>query len=138
MSAERPTCASCVHYQNGINDTRKGRCRIRAPHGRDGWPLVEVTDWCGEHKPTLAAGHTHFADDKLPLWPTDDKRCSVTWEGEPFVLDFNMFAGIVFVFRGVPSREPWHRVAIDRNDYIFDADRHMSRAVSMIRERGAR
>lgn len=58
--AETPTCATCRFFDppDPLSDlpARRGFCRINAPTvnvaasgSRTAWPLVERTDWCGEH-----------------------------------------------------------------------------------------
>lgn len=46
MSAERPTCKSCIYWDGGY-------CRKQSPKQKDGeaaWPYSQPTDWCGEHQ----------------------------------------------------------------------------------------
>jgi len=46
MSAERPTCKSCIYWDGGY-------CRSQSPKQKDGeaaWPYSQPTDWCGEHQ----------------------------------------------------------------------------------------
>lgn len=55
MSAERPTCKSCIYWDNS---GESGYCRVEAPaihsdreHYREGaWPYTQSTDWCGKHQ----------------------------------------------------------------------------------------
>jgi hypothetical protein len=57
---ETPTCATCRFFDapDPLADrpAMRGFCRINAPHvqaaaggSRIPWPIVERTDWCGEH-----------------------------------------------------------------------------------------
>ena len=52
-------CQECQHFKSGPNSS--GQCRRNPPvfkktgdeeanQFRGYWPLVEITEWCGEHK----------------------------------------------------------------------------------------
>ncbi len=42
-------CRTCMWYvQKGMGDI--GRCRRHAP-SMSGYPVVYISDWCGDHKP---------------------------------------------------------------------------------------
>ena len=48
-------CRTCMWFVVKTGETlggvpEKGRCRKRCPVVREGWPVVFVSDWCGDHK----------------------------------------------------------------------------------------
>lgn len=51
--AEGMKCHSCMWYvakaDSPENELERGRCRRRAPT-MNGYPVVFVNDWCGDHK----------------------------------------------------------------------------------------
>jgi hypothetical protein len=54
MTARTETCSTCVFMRMrkviAHSDLEATVCCIRAPV--DGFPYVELDDWCGEHQPT--------------------------------------------------------------------------------------
>lgn len=40
-------CKGCMYFVNKTNTV--GRCRKHAPT-LNGWPVVMINDWCGDHK----------------------------------------------------------------------------------------
>lgn len=53
--SENMRCRTCMHFvekPSSFNPTAAptlGRCRRHAPT-MEGWPVVFVKDWCGDHK----------------------------------------------------------------------------------------
>jgi len=49
--SQKMRCATCIYYvkKKGTDATEIGRCRRRAPT-LNGWPVMFVSDWCGDHK----------------------------------------------------------------------------------------
>ena len=48
------TCKECKFFDAEANQAN-GKCRVRAPivtsNGGSHFPVVAMTDWCGEHQP---------------------------------------------------------------------------------------
>jgi len=50
--SEGMKCKTCMWFAQKVNmtgDSEIGRCRRHAPT-MNGYPVVFVTDWCGDHK----------------------------------------------------------------------------------------
>lgn len=47
--SERMKCRTCMWFVHKVEGTVIGRCRRHAPT-MSGYPVVTVTDWCGDHK----------------------------------------------------------------------------------------
>ena len=73
-------CRTCMHFAPKTPAEGDiiviGRCRRRAPT-LDGWPVMYLTDWCGDHKldetrvaPVVAASDGEFAADAAPGFAT--------------------------------------------------------------------
>lgn len=46
-------CATCIHFVDKDpieGETVLGRCRRHAPVVQEGYPVVFLNDWCGDHK----------------------------------------------------------------------------------------
>lgn len=50
MSRDNPraTCATCAYARRHPQTDTVG-CHAKPPHPGRGWPLVLLTDWCGQH-----------------------------------------------------------------------------------------
>lgn len=42
-------CSTCMWFVAKVPSTIIGRCRRHAP-SMNGYPVVYITDWCGDHK----------------------------------------------------------------------------------------
>jgi len=45
-------CSTCMFFTpkaNSSGEIELGRCRRHAPT-MNGWPVMKLTDWCGDHK----------------------------------------------------------------------------------------
>ena len=45
-------CSTCMYFtskENRIGEIELGRCRRHSPT-MSGWPVMKLTDWCGDHK----------------------------------------------------------------------------------------
>ncbi len=61
-------CQTCMYFVPKADEgevVQIGRCRKHAPT-LDGWPVMMVDDWCGDHKL-----------DKDRMISTEDNSCSV-------------------------------------------------------------
>ena len=47
LRSQKMKCATCMWYVQKSKEI--GRCRRRAPT-MSGYPVVYLTDWCGDHK----------------------------------------------------------------------------------------
>lgn len=92
QKADRPTCASCDHWDGGLNGGR-GQCRVNPPltgvqalglppsareeipQALDGaWPITTEADWCGQHSSlSVITMEAHDAGN-TSLWPQKDER----------------------------------------------------------------
>jgi hypothetical protein len=45
-------CKTCMFFTNKVSNSgeiKLGRCRRHSPT-MSGWPVMQLTDWCGDHK----------------------------------------------------------------------------------------
>jgi hypothetical protein len=51
-----PRCDLCCYYAVPHEGSKLGSCRRSAPSPSDGWPLVNVADWCADWQGTDGEG----------------------------------------------------------------------------------